>query len=49
MKLIEDFEVAANSDLSVRPSFSEGAGIIDGGMCSDNTRRINLQLNMKLD
>ncbi|NXK10592.1 CPLN1 protein, partial [Herpetotheres cachinnans] len=32
VKIIEDFETAANSDLGARPSFSEGAGIIDDGM-----------------
>ncbi|XP_014803078.1 PREDICTED: uncharacterized protein C5orf42 homolog isoform X2 [Calidris pugnax] len=30
VKIIEDFEMAANSDLSAHPSFSEDARIIDG-------------------
>ncbi|KAF1669490.1 CPLN1 protein, partial [Pygoscelis papua] len=34
VKMIEDFEMAANSDLGARPSFSEDARIIDDGMYS---------------
>ncbi|KAK4815418.1 hypothetical protein QYF61_001406, partial [Mycteria americana] len=49
VKIIEDFEMAANSDLGAHPSFSEDARIIDDGMCSVNRRIVNLQLNMKLD
>lgn len=49
MKIIEDFEMAANSDLGDHPSFSEDARIIDDGMCSFNRRIINLQLNIKLN
>lgn len=36
MKIIEDFEMAANSDLGARPSFSEDARILDDGMCPVN-------------
>ncbi|NXV40160.1 CPLN1 protein, partial [Uria aalge] len=32
VKIIEDFEVASNSDLGAHPSFSEDAKIIDDGM-----------------
>ncbi|XP_019329188.1 PREDICTED: protein JBTS17 [Aptenodytes forsteri] len=37
VKIIEDFEMAANSDLGARPSFSEDARIIDDGfhVCGD--------------
>ncbi|NXD88081.1 CPLN1 protein, partial [Halcyon senegalensis] len=42
VKIIEDFEMAANSDLNARPSFSEDARIIVEGMCSLNRRIVNL-------
>ncbi|XP_055555005.1 ciliogenesis and planar polarity effector 1 [Falco cherrug] len=37
VKIIEDFEMAANSDLGARPSFSEDARVIDDGfhICRD--------------
>lgn len=48
MKLIEDFEMAADSDLGARPTVSEAAGVIGAGMCPTNRRVINLPLNSHL-
>lgn len=47
--MIEDFEMAASSDLGAPLSFSEDARINKDGMCSVNRRIVNLQLNVKVD
>lgn len=48
VKLIEDFEMAADSDLGARPAVSEAAGVTGAGMCPGNRRLINLPWNMHL-
>lgn len=48
MKIIEDFEMAANSDINAHPSFSEVTSIIGDGMCTVNRRRVNFGLYIKL-
>lgn len=42
MKLIEDFEMAADSDLGAHPAVSEATEVIGAGMCPVNRRIINL-------
>lgn len=48
MKIIEDFEMAAKSDINAHPSFSEVASIIGDGMCTVNRRKVNFGLYIKL-
>lgn len=48
VKLIEDFETAADSDLGACPAVSEAAGVIGAGMCPTNRMIINLPWNMHL-
>ncbi|NWX82498.1 CPLN1 protein, partial [Nothoprocta pentlandii] len=40
VKIIEDFEMAANTDLGAHSFFSEDAGLLGDGMCSVNWRRV---------
>lgn len=48
MKKIEDFEMAASSDLDAFSSFPEDARIVDDGMCSVY-RVINFQFMLKVE
>lgn len=49
MKIIEDLEMAANSDPHGHPSFSEDSRITDDGTCSVDRQTVNLELHINLD